>query len=103
MSEIPSTARSITRCAVVTCSFNFYVLLVSSKCRVKSLPIAVFQYANDDCNTSYDNVVLISVSVDTDDPVPLRRLNLARLILLYVRKFELSDTSDALNYYFFLR
>ncbi|CAH2240566.1 jg21040 [Pararge aegeria aegeria] len=44
-----------------------------------------------------------TLSVDTDDPVPLRRLNLARLILLYVRKFELSDPSDALNYYFFLR
>ncbi|XP_052747176.1 nuclear pore complex protein Nup93-1 [Bicyclus anynana] len=49
------------------------------------------------------NVQAPLLSVDTDDPVPLRRLNLARLILLYVRKFELSDPSDALNYYFFLR
>ncbi|XP_045766875.1 nuclear pore complex protein Nup93-like [Maniola jurtina] len=49
------------------------------------------------------NVQAPLLSVDTDDPIPLRRLNLARLILLYVRKFELSDPSDALNYYFFLR
>ncbi|XP_047544610.1 nuclear pore complex protein Nup93-like [Vanessa atalanta] len=49
------------------------------------------------------NVQAPLLSVDTDDPIPLRRLNLARLILLYVRKFELSDPSDALHYYFFLR
>ncbi|CAK1602830.1 unnamed protein product [Parnassius mnemosyne] len=49
------------------------------------------------------NVQAPLLSVDTDDPPPLRRLNLARLLLLYVRKFELSDPSDALHYYFFLR
>ncbi|CAH2067266.1 unnamed protein product, partial [Iphiclides podalirius] len=49
------------------------------------------------------NVQAPLLSVDTDDPSPLRRLNLARLLLLYVRKFELSDPSDALHYYFFLR
>ncbi|XP_068621036.1 nuclear pore complex protein Nup93-like [Battus philenor] len=49
------------------------------------------------------NVQAPLLSVDTDDPNPLRRLNLARLLLLYVRKFELSDPSDALHYYFFLR
>ncbi|CAG4943938.1 unnamed protein product [Colias eurytheme] len=49
------------------------------------------------------NVQAPLLSVDTDDPNPLRRLNLARLVLLYVRKFELSDPSDALHYYYFLR
>ncbi|XP_049869475.1 nuclear pore complex protein Nup93-like [Pectinophora gossypiella] len=49
------------------------------------------------------NVQAPLLSVDTDDPVPLRRLNLARLLLLYVRKFELTDPSDALHYYYFLR
>ncbi|KAG6450374.1 hypothetical protein O3G_MSEX006577 [Manduca sexta] len=49
------------------------------------------------------NVQAPLLSVDTDDPAPLRRLNLARLLLLYVRKFELTDPSDALHYYFFLR
>ncbi|XP_050670495.1 nuclear pore complex protein Nup93-like [Leptidea sinapis] len=49
------------------------------------------------------NVQAPLLSVDTDDPIPLRRLNLARLLLLYVRKFELTDPVDALHYYFFLR
>ncbi|XP_063617418.1 nuclear pore complex protein Nup93-like [Cydia splendana] len=49
------------------------------------------------------NVQAPLLSVDTEDPPPLRRLNLARLLLLYVRKFELTDPSDALHYYFFLR
>ncbi|XP_053608386.1 nuclear pore complex protein Nup93-like [Plodia interpunctella] len=49
------------------------------------------------------NVQAPLLSVDTDDPSPLRRLNLARLLLLYVRKFELTDPSEALHYYFFLR
>ncbi|KAI5634531.1 nup93/Nic96 domain-containing protein [Phthorimaea operculella] len=49
------------------------------------------------------NVQAPLLSVDTDDPVPLRRLNLARLLLLYVRKFELTDPADALHYYYFLR
>ncbi|KAG7311275.1 hypothetical protein JYU34_002306 [Plutella xylostella] len=49
------------------------------------------------------NVQAPLLSVDTEDPAPLRRLNLARLLLLYVRKFELTDPSDALHYYFFLR
>lgn len=49
------------------------------------------------------NVQAPLLSVDTEDPPPLRRLNLARLLLLYVRKFELTDPSDALHYYYFLR
>ncbi|GBP06032.1 Nuclear pore complex protein Nup93-1 [Eumeta japonica] len=49
------------------------------------------------------NVQAPLLSVDTDDPSPLRRLNLARLLLLYVRKFELTDPTEALHYFFFLR
>ncbi|CAF4785806.1 unnamed protein product [Pieris macdunnoughi] len=49
------------------------------------------------------NVQAPLLSVDTDDPIPLRRLNLARLLLLFVKKFELTDPSDALHYYYFLR
>nr|CAD7462914.1 unnamed protein product [Timema tahoe] len=32
-----------------------------------------------------------------------RRLNYARLIILYVRRFETTDIKEALNYYYFLR
>ncbi|CAG9807920.1 unnamed protein product [Chironomus riparius] len=43
------------------------------------------------------------IIVDIEDPKPLRRLNIARLIMLYVEKFEISDPGEALQYYYFLR
>jgi len=43
------------------------------------------------------------LSVDIEDPLPLRRLNIARLIMLYVKKFEITDPAEALQYFFFLR
>lgn len=43
------------------------------------------------------------MSTDIDDPVPLRRLNVARLIMLYVEKFEVSDPAEAIQYFYFLR
>lgn len=43
------------------------------------------------------------LSVDTEDPKPLRRLNIARLVMLYVEKFEISDPAEALQYYYLLR
>lgn len=43
------------------------------------------------------------LSVDIDDIPPMRRLNIARLILLYVKKFEITDPAEALEYFFFLR
>ncbi|KAG5887107.1 hypothetical protein JTB14_000740 [Gonioctena quinquepunctata] len=43
------------------------------------------------------------LSIDPMDEKPACRLNLARLIMLYVRKFELTCPNEALNYFFFLR
>lgn len=43
------------------------------------------------------------LSIDTDDIPPMRRLNIARLILLYVKKFEITDPAEAIQYFFFLR
>lgn len=37
------------------------------------------------------------------DPSPLRRLNFARLIMMYTRKFEETDPREALQYFYFLR
>lgn len=48
-------------------------------------------------------IFILLVSVDISDPVPLRRLNVARLVMLYVRKFEITDPAEALQYFFFLR
>lgn len=46
---------------------------------------------------------IFSVSIDIEDPIPLRRLNVARLIMLYVRNFEITDPAEALQYFYFLR
>lgn len=43
------------------------------------------------------------VSDDNEDPKPLKRLNMARLVMLYVRKFEITDPAEAFQYFFFLR
>jgi len=49
----------------------------------------------------FDDVYV--VSKDTVDPAPLRRLNFVRLVLMYTRKFEVSDPREALQYFYFLR
>ncbi|KAJ9579367.1 hypothetical protein L9F63_024525, partial [Diploptera punctata] len=49
------------------------------------------------------NVQAPLLSVDPGDKPPACRLNLARLIMLYVRKFETTDPREALQYYYFLR
>lgn len=43
------------------------------------------------------------LSSESDDITPTRRLNVARLVMLYVRKFETTDPMEALQYYYFLR
>lgn len=43
------------------------------------------------------------IYVDPMDEKPARRLNLARLIMLYVKKFELTCLNESLNYFFLLR
>uniref|UniRef100_A0A1A9WVB1 Nuclear pore protein n=1 Tax=Glossina brevipalpis TaxID=37001 RepID=A0A1A9WVB1_9MUSC len=43
------------------------------------------------------------LSIDIEDAIPMRRLNIARLIMLYVKKFEMTDPAEALQYFFFLR
>lgn len=37
------------------------------------------------------------------DPKPARRLNIARLILIYVKKFEMVCLNEALHYFYILR
>ncbi|XP_014680771.1 PREDICTED: nuclear pore complex protein Nup93-like [Priapulus caudatus] len=43
------------------------------------------------------------LSVDPSDPTPMKRLNFARLIKMYTRKFEATDLREALQYFYFLR
>lgn len=48
-------------------------------------------------------VFYFAVSSDIEDPSPARRLNVARLIMLYVKKFEVTDPAEAIQYFYFLR
>lgn len=41
--------------------------------------------------------------VDPGDTPPSRRINIARLIMIYVKKFEITNQLEALHYYFMLR
>lgn len=43
------------------------------------------------------------LSSDPDDPKPMKRLNLVRLIVMYTKCFERTDTTQALHYYYLLR
>ncbi|KAK3579843.1 hypothetical protein CHS0354_015256 [Potamilus streckersoni] len=43
------------------------------------------------------------LSKEPADPAPIRRLNFARQIMMYTRKFEETDPRDALQYFYFLR
>lgn len=43
------------------------------------------------------------LSCEPDDPAPMKRLNLVRLIVMYAKCFELTDTAQALQYYYLLR
>ncbi|XP_046568513.1 nuclear pore complex protein Nup93-like [Haliotis rubra] len=43
------------------------------------------------------------LSSHSSDTSPMMRLNLARLIMMYTRKFEATDAREALQYFYFLR
>lgn len=43
------------------------------------------------------------LSQEPGDPPCMRRLNLARLVMMYTRKFEATDAREALQYFYFLR
>lgn len=43
------------------------------------------------------------LSQEPGDPPCVRRLNVARLVMMYTRKFEATDAREALQYFYFLR
>ena len=47
--------------------------------------------------------LFFAVTTFSGDPPPSRRLNFARLIMSYTRKFEVTDPREALQYFFLLR
>ena len=66
-----------------------------------------FMFSGDKCllinqllNTCLN---LFLVSVKSSDSKPMRRLNFARLIMAYTRKFQMTDPREALEYFYLLR
>ncbi|KAH8254886.1 hypothetical protein KR038_007338 [Drosophila bunnanda] len=43
------------------------------------------------------------LSAEPEDPSPMKRLNLVRLVVMYAKCFERTDTAQALQYYYLLR
>lgn len=50
-----------------------------------------------------DLLLFQTVTREASDPRPVRRLNFTRLIMMYTRKFEMTDPREALQYFYFLR
>ncbi|XP_067007700.1 nuclear pore complex protein Nup93 [Anabrus simplex] len=72
------------------------------KLRVHAVHIAIALHEHNLLSIPSEVQVPI-VCVHPDDKPPARRLNLARLVMVYVRKFEVSDSREALQYYYLLR
>jgi len=49
------------------------------------------------------NIQATMISRDAGDKSPSKRLNIARLVMLYVKHFESTDPREALQYFYFLR
>ena len=43
------------------------------------------------------------LSAEVGDPAPMKRLNLARLLTLYTKKFEATDPKEAVQYFYFMK
>ena len=52
---------------------------------------------------NYNSNLFVTVSTDSNDAAPLRRLNYPRLITIYTRKFEITDPREALEYFYLLK
>ncbi|XP_023321821.1 nuclear pore complex protein Nup93 [Eurytemora carolleeae] len=50
-----------------------------------------------------DSIQAPLISRESSDKSPSRRLNVARLVILFVKHFESTDPREALQYYYFLR
>ncbi|XP_040572118.1 nuclear pore complex protein Nup93 [Lepeophtheirus salmonis] len=70
--------------------------------RAHSVHIALSMFENNQLLLP-SNIQAPLLSRESSDKKPIKRLNLARCIILFVRKFEFSDPKEALHYFYFLR
>lgn len=72
----------------------------SLSCHAVHLALVLFELGLLSTPTNIQSPLL---SRDPSDKPPGKRLNLARLVMLYVKHFESSDPKEALQYFYFLR
>merc|ERR1719369_1112047 len=72
----------------------------SLSCHATHLAIALFE---QDLLSLPSNIQAPLLSKDTGDKGCNKRINLARLVMLYVKHFESTDPKEALQYFYFLR
>ena len=69
-------------------------------CHATHLALAMFEL---ELLSIHSNIQAPLLSRDTTDRDCARRLNLARLVMLYVKHFESTDPKEALQYFYFLK
>ena len=69
-------------------------------CHAVHLALALFELGLLILPASIQSPLL---SRDSSDKAPGRRINLARLVMLYTKHFEATDPKEALQYFYFLR
>jgi len=69
-------------------------------CHAVHLALALFELGLLSLPATIQSPLL---SRDTGDKAPGRRINLARLLMLYTKHFEATDPKEALQYFYFLR
>jgi len=70
------------------------------RCHAVHIALAMFE---SDLLMLPANIQATMLSRDSSDKPPARRLNIARLVMLYVKHFESTDPKEALQYFYFLR
>ncbi|KAL1124172.1 hypothetical protein AAG570_001942 [Ranatra chinensis] len=81
-------------------AFDFLVRIDKFRSHAVHMAIALHELDLLALPASVNSPLLV---IDEVDKVPMRRLNILRLILLYTRKFEINDPKETLHYYFILR
>ncbi|KAL4234656.1 Nucleoporin nup93 [Mactra antiquata] len=89
---------------VLTAQFEAAIEFMSRieilRCHAVHVALVLYQMKLLLCSNNRQAQLL---SIDPSDQSPMRRINFARLIMMYTRKFEETDPREALQYFYFLR
>lgn len=81
-------------------AIDFFSRIERLRCHAVHVALALFE---SQFLALPSNVQSPLLSKENSDKSSMRRLNIARLVMLYTRKFEATDPKEALHYFYFLR